>query len=206
MSSGNKFFAVGIAGSPRHKGNSTSLLKSYLSGAAEVGFKTKIIYLDKLSYKGCIACDRCVKGKNCKIEDDLSKVFPLLQRADIWAMASPIYYDGVSGQLKTFFDRLRFTTYDPYKLKGPRRGIMIVTYEDNKTEFYLETATRLAKYLTWNNRGDFGKVKVIAESNLGPRDAWKQRPDLQVKLKKIGEEQAKELKELKTRFKPKEEA
>lgn len=204
MQNKNNFLAIGIAGSPRRRGNSTSLLKAYLSGAAVVGFETQIINLSKLSYQGCIACDRCVKGKMCKIEDDLCEIFPLLQKADIWAMASPIYYDGVSGQMKTFFDRLRFTTYDPNKLKGPRRGIVLVTYEDNRSDFYFETATHLANYFTWNNRGDFGKVKVIAESNLGPKDAWKERPDLQVKLKEIGLEQAKELIKLKTRSKPKE--
>jgi len=193
----NNYLAIGIASSPRRQGNSTSLLKAYLSGASMVGFETKIVYLNSLSYRGCLACDRCVNGKSCGIKDDLCKIFPILQKADIWAMASPIYYDGVSGQLKTFFDRLRFTTYDPFKLKGPRRGIMIVTYEDDRSEFYFETATHLANYFNWNNRGDFGRVKVVAEPNLGPKDAWKKRPDLQIKLKEIGIEQAKELKELK---------
>jgi multimeric flavodoxin WrbA len=119
-----------------------------------------------------------------------------MQSANIWAMASPIYYDGVSGQLKTFFDRLRFTTYDPCKLEGPHRGIVIVTYEDDSKKFYAETAIHLANYFNWNNRGDFGKIKVVAESNLGPKDAWKKRPDLQNKLKEMGIEQAREIKEL----------
>jgi hypothetical protein len=192
----NSYLAIGIAGSPRHRGNSTSLLKAYLVGTSQVGFETKIVYLDDLNYGGCKGCDQCVKGKNCPVIDDLCSVFPLLRSADIWAMASPIYYDGVSGQLKTFFDRLRFTTHDPFKLDGPRRGIVIVTYEDNPRKFYFEIATHLADYFNWKNRGDFGKVKVIAESNLGPIDAWKKRPDLQMKLKEIGIKHAAELKKL----------
>ena len=194
MSKDKKFLAVGIAGSPRRRGNSASLLRAYLAGTALEGFKTELVYLNQLQYRGCQACDLCVKGKECPNEDDLSPVFALLKNADIWAMASPIYYDGISGQLKTFFDRLRFTTHDPFKLKGPRRGIVIVTYEDDPSEFYVQTATRIAKYFNWNNRGDFGKVRIAAESNLGPRDAWKKRPDLQQKLKDIGIEQARELK------------
>lgn len=192
----NSYLAIGIAGSPRRQGNSTSLLKAYLNGASQVGFEIKIVYLDDLNYGGCKGCDRCVKGRDCAVKDDLNLVFPLLRRADIWAMASPIYYDGVSGQLKTFFDRLRFTTHDPFKLEGPRRGIVIVTYEDNPREFYGEIATHFADYFNWKNRGDFGKVRVIAESNLGPVDAWKKRPNLQTKLKEIGIEQATELKKL----------
>ncbi len=107
--------------------------------------------------------------------------------------------EGVSGQLKMFFDRLRFTTYDPHKLKGPRRGILIVTYEDDKKKEYFETASQLANYFTWNDRGDFGKVRVVAESNLGPEEAWKSRPDLLRKLKKIGRDQARELIELRSK-------
>jgi multimeric flavodoxin WrbA len=193
MSRENSYLAIGIAGSPRRRGNSTSLLRAYLDGTSQVGFETKIIYLNNLIYKGCQGCDRCVRGKACGIQDDLSTVFPLLRKADIWAMASPIYYDGVSGQLKTFFDRLRFTTHDPFKLEGPRRGIVIVTYEDDPREYYAEVAAHLAEYFNWKNRGDFQKVRVISESNLGPVNAWKERPDLQVKLRNLGREQANEL-------------
>lgn len=192
----NKYLALGIAGSPRPNGNSTSLLKSYLEGTESEGFETKIVFLNHLKYRGCQACDRCVQGKDCSLKDDLCEIFPLLQKAKIWAMASPVYYDGVSGQLKAFFDRLRFTTYDPYKLKGPRRGIVIVTYVDATCQFYEETATRIANYFSYNKRGDFGEVRVIAQSNLGPRNAWKKRPDLQEKLKEAGKQQAAELNKL----------
>lgn len=189
----NSMLAVGIEGSPRRTGNSTALLKAYLEGAASLGFETQSIYLNRLTYKGCQGCDQCVKGKPCKLDDDLNDIFPVLQRANIWAMASPIYYDGVSGQLKMFFDRLRFTTFEPNKLDGPRRGIVIVTYEDDRSEEYLKTASALAKYFNWHNRGDFGDVKVFAESNMGPADSWKSRPDLIEKLRNIGVEQARDL-------------
>lgn len=192
----NKFLAVGIAGSPRRKGNSSALLRAYLEGTSVEGFETEYIYLNGLSYKGCQACDQCVKGKACQVKDDLNSVFPILQRAQIWAMASPIYYDGVSGQLKTFFDRLRFTTYDPCKLKGPRRAILLVTYADKKREDYLKTASSLAKFLTWNNRGDFGNIRVEAGPNMDSINAWKKHPELIEKLKKTGIQQAKEIKEL----------
>lgn len=191
----NAKLAVGIEGSPRRTGNSTALLKAYLDGVASVGFDTQSIYLNRLNYKGCQGCDQCVKGKPCKIDDDLNEVFPVLQRANIWAMASPIYYDGVSGQLKMFYDRLRFQTYEPNKLLGPRRGIVIVTYEDDKSEEYMKTASALAKYFNWHDRGHFGEVKVVAESNMGPRDAWKSRPDLIEQLRQMGIQQGKELME-----------
>jgi multimeric flavodoxin WrbA len=134
-----------------------------------------------------------VQGYSCLVEDDLNEIFPLLDRASIWAMASPIYYDGVSGQLKTFYDRLRFTTFEPRKLEGPRRGIVIVTYEDDENEDYRKAAGALAKYLKWRDRGDFGDVKIVAESNLGPKNAWKSRPEALDRLSQYGVEQAREI-------------
>jgi multimeric flavodoxin WrbA len=196
MKETSEWQAVGIAGSPRKRGNSSALLRAYLKGVSSEGYKTEFIYLNGMLFRGCQACDRCVEGKSCSVKDDLNSIFPVLQKAQIWALASPIYYDGVSGQLKMFFDRLRFTTYDPNKLKGPRRGILIVTYEDDRKKEYFETASQLANYFDWNNRGNFGKVRIVTESNLGPKDAWKSRPDLLDKLKKLGKEQAKELKRL----------
>jgi len=189
-----KPLAVGVASSGRRQGNSTTLLKSYLTGAKEAGFKTRIVYLNNLLFRGCQACDRCVRGQACTLQDDLNGVFPIMREARIWALATPVYYDGVSGQLKTFFDRLRFMTFAPHKLEGPRKGIIIVTYEDKPRKAYTEMASHLAKYFNWNNRGDFGKIEVVAEANLGPWDAWKKRPDLLIKTKKIGLKQATELK------------
>lgn len=193
MTKANKPLAVGIAGSPRRRGNSTTLLNAYLEGAASVGFETELVYLNGLTYKGCQACDRCVKGSDCLLDDDLTPVLPMLERAQIWALASPIYYDGVSGQLKMFYDRLRYTTYAPRKLEGPRRGIVIVTYEDDHCDDYTKVAGALAKYLNWHDRGDFGEVEIVAESNLGPKHAWKERLDLLDKLQREGVARAREL-------------
>ncbi|MFC2163846.1 flavodoxin family protein [Acidobacteriota bacterium] len=188
-----KPLAVGVASSGRRRGNSTTLLRSYLEGAKEAGFRTKIIYLNNLLFRGCQACDRCVNGKACNLKDDLDDLFPIMKEAKIWAMASPIYYDGISGQLKAFFDRLRFTTFDPHKLEGPRKGIIIVSYADKPTKAYRDIVSHLAKYFNWNSRGDFGKVEVVAEGNLDAWDDWKKKPDLLVKMKKIGLKQATQL-------------
>ena len=185
--------AVGIAGSPRKNGNSTTLLKAYLEGAAKAGFRTRLIRLNDYTYRGCQGCDRCVRGKPCRVHDGLNKVFPVLRKAHMWAMASPVYYDGVSGQLKMFFDRLRFTTFPPNKLNRKMRGALIITYEDKPNPFYRKVASSLAGYFNWRERADFGKVAVIAEANLGPWNAWKKKPGLLRKCKKFGEAHAREL-------------
>jgi len=124
-------------------------------------------------------------------------VLPLLKKATLWALSSPIYYDGVCGQMKLFFDRLHWTTRLPPWPNVPRRGAVIVTYEDEPNPHYRDVAKRLGGYLSWNRRGDFGRVRVVSEARLGGMSAWKKRPDLLERMEKMGREAASELLQLK---------
>ena len=173
---------MGIAGSPRERGNSATLMRTLLEGAAQSGAETREVYLNGLTYKGCQGCEPCKGGGQCILEDDLTPVLSALAGADGWVLAAPIYYDGVSGQLKAFFDRCRAFTTDPEthklepQLQGERKGVVIVTYEDAPRDDYYRKAEILARYMGW--MGGFGEVAVVSEGNLGPRDAVRKRPNL----------------------------
>lgn len=66
----------------------------------------------------------------------------------------------------------------------------MVAYEDHKRADYFNNAKALANYFYWKDRGNFGRVKVVAEANLGRWNAWKKRPALLRKMEKTGETQA----------------
>jgi len=180
--------AVGIAGSPRLKGNSATLLEAVLRGAASAGAETETVHLNDLALRGCQACARCAPREECILKDDLTPVFARLCQADLWVLASPIYYDGVTGQMKTFFDRCRWLTMAGDRLKprlaGARRAAVIVTYEDKPRDDYRHEAEKLASYLAW--MGDFGDVTIISEGRLGPADAAAARPDLLARAEQLG--------------------
>lgn len=181
---------IGIAGSARKKGNSATLMRAILGGAALAGADTKEVYLNGLVFKGCQGCEKCSSNGKCILNDDLTPILDELKKAEGWVLASPIYYDSVTGQLKTFFDRCRTFTIDPNmqehkpQLEGKRKGVVIVTYEDQSRKDYYHEAKKLANYLGW--MGDFGKVEIIAEGNLGPRDAAGNRPGLLTRMEKLG--------------------
>ncbi|MFP3897132.1 MAG: flavodoxin family protein [Anaerolineales bacterium] len=181
---------MGIAGSARKRGNSATLMRALLEGAVQAGAETKEVYLNGLTYKGCQGCEPCIGGGGCILEDDLTPILSELAEAKDWVLASPIYYDGVSGQLKTFFDRCRTFTTDPRthelkpQLAGKRRGMVIVTYEDAPRDDYRRQAQILARYMGW--MGDFGEVAVAAEGNLGPSDVARKRPDLLARMAEMG--------------------
>ncbi|HUW81905.1 MAG TPA: flavodoxin family protein [Phycisphaerae bacterium] len=182
--------AIGIAGSPRRAGNSTTLLEAALAGAASAGAETDIVYLNDLVFKGCQGCQPCTPDGQCRIRDALTPVFAALKLADVWMLASPIYFDGVSGQMKTFFDRCLWLTNErgqrKARLTGERRAAVIVTYEAGPSAGYRKVAQTLANYLGW--MGEFGAVEVMSEANLGRSGAAKERPDLLAKATEMGQE------------------
>ena len=184
---------LGIAGSPRRGGNSTTLLKSVLAGAISAGAQGEVVYLNSLMFRGCQGCAPCNPGGACVVEDELTPALAALRRADIWVLAAPIYFDGVSGQMKTFFDRCHCLVNEKGQLKpqleGPRAAAVVVTYEDKPREDYLDVANRLAAYLKW--MGDFEPIEVLSEGRLGPADAASNRPELLTKAQELGKGLAK---------------
>ncbi len=108
-------------GSPRKKWNTETLLSTALEGAASCGAETELIHLYDLDYKGCISCFACktIGGKSygrCAVKDDLTAVFGKIEQADAIILGSPIYFGTVSGEMKSFMERLLFpySTYtDP---------------------------------------------------------------------------------------------
>ena len=163
---------LGIAASPRRDGNSTALLRAALEGAEAAGASASIIRINDLLFKGCQGCPSC-PPESCRQHDGLAPVLAALELADVWILASPVYFDGVSGQLKTFYDRLywfrRQGTEIRPRLSGHRRAAIIITYEDPENASYLEMAGRLASYFP--GFGRFPPAEVLAASGLGPPGA-----------------------------------
>ena len=100
---------VGICGSPR-KGNSEWMLRKLLGSVAKAGADTELILLREKNIKGCDGCLACeVGGKArkgiCRIQDDMQQIYSKLIEADALAIATPVYFEMLSGLLKNFMDR-----------------------------------------------------------------------------------------------------
>lgn len=96
---------VGIYGSPRKGGNSDLILDSALKGAQQQGTDIKRIYVRDLHMSGCVECGGCEKTGKCVIQDDMQDIYPLLDDADTIILSSPIFFYGLSSQLKALIDR-----------------------------------------------------------------------------------------------------
>ncbi|MFC1515745.1 flavodoxin family protein [Thermodesulfobacteriota bacterium] len=97
---------VCLLGSPRYRGNSTTIAKRFCESAEKNNADIDYFHLNKLKFKGCQACMTCKKKlERCVIKDDLADVLEAVREADVLVMATPVYYGEVSSQLKAFIDR-----------------------------------------------------------------------------------------------------
>lgn len=98
---------ISFTGSPRKGGNTESLVAAIASGAARVGAECEIVRLPDLKIGPCIGCGGCQKTGRCVIDDDMQGLYEKLAVAQVICLASPIYFYGITAQLKLFVDRLQ---------------------------------------------------------------------------------------------------
>lgn len=92
-------------GSPRIKGNTDLLLDEALKGAQSQGAEVEKIIVDNLNISPCREYYGCLRDGNCVIRDDMDGIYPKLLEADGVIVASPIFFYGLTSQLKALIDR-----------------------------------------------------------------------------------------------------
>lgn len=94
---------VAVIGSIR-RGNTMKMVEAACSI-----FETndvQIIDLAKITLNFCTGCLYCDDTKKCCINDDMSNLMDDIANADGFIFASPVRWSLLSGEMKTFFDRL----------------------------------------------------------------------------------------------------
>lgn len=101
---------IALMGSPRKNGNTDTLVKEVLRGAAEAGAETRLVHVAELNMKGCQGCYSCKQreraGQGCILEDDMTPLYREIEEADVVVFGSPVYMSTMSAQLKLVLDRL----------------------------------------------------------------------------------------------------
>lgn len=95
-----------ISSSPRKGGNSDTMANEFLKGTVEAGNTAVKINIRDMELKFCIGCLSCQRTGKCVLNDGMNELYDTVQQADVLVFATPVYYYGMTGQLKTFLDRL----------------------------------------------------------------------------------------------------
>ena len=95
-----------VNGSPNEKGCTYTALKEMADEFGRQGVETEIVHIGKAAIHGCIGCGYCRKAGRCVFDDAVNALAEKLVEADGLVFGSPVFYAGISGQLKCFMDRL----------------------------------------------------------------------------------------------------
>jgi multimeric flavodoxin WrbA len=133
---------MAVNGSPRKTWNTATLLKKALKGAALQGADTELIHLYDLAFTGCTSCFACKTkdGKNygrCPVKDDLKPILRKVEEVDALILGSPIYFGNVTGEMRSFLERLVFPFFsytDPPVSLFPKKIPTAFIYTMNITE------------------------------------------------------------------------
>lgn len=115
---------LGLNGSPRKKGNTRYLLKTFLTAAEASGAQTHLVDVCSKKIDFCRELVVCEKKGFCPIHDEMeSEIYPLLRAADIIVTATPIFFYNTTAQLKALIDRSQTLWARKYRLNltDPKR-------------------------------------------------------------------------------------
>ena len=167
-----------ITGSPRKNGNSNTLTDNFIKGAQEAGHN--VVRFDS-AFKNvhpCIACNKCGMNGQCVFKDDFEFIRDNIVDADAVIFATPMYYFGISAQIKAVIDRF-------YAINGqihpPKKSALIMTYADTSSKeaqpiiSHYET---LLNYLGWSDSGKIIASGVWTEGDVNNTEYQKQAYEL----------------------------
>ena len=100
-----------INGSPKEKRCTFTALSEVAAVLNDEGIQTEIFHIGTEPIQGCLDCRLCSKAGKCVIENDaVSAALIKAKEADGFVFGSPVYFAGISGQMKSFLDRLFFSS------------------------------------------------------------------------------------------------
>lgn len=174
-----------INGSPRLNGNTKTALKHIVNGIDENIKHSGIEILDvvKLKLSGCLNCDSCKKnGGECILPDDSSKIIEKIAAADIIIFGTPVYWWGISSQLKMIIDKF-YSKSKQFHEQNKKIGIISVgasEIDDKQYKLISDQFKCICDYLGWDiildeaiSAYDLDDLKQNEEKCKELRSLWK---------------------------------
>ena len=96
---------VVLEGSPNRHASSNLLAEEFIRGAKEAGHTAEIIHAAHADLHPCTGCVRCGYEGPCVQQDDMENFRGQILDADMMVFVTPLYYYGMSAQLKMLVDR-----------------------------------------------------------------------------------------------------
>ena len=143
-----------LTGSPHKNGTSALLADEFIRGAKEGGHEVERFDAAFENVHPCIGCGKCGYGKApCVFRDSMEKLHPLLVAADVIAFVTPIYYWGMSAQLKAVIDRFQVSVFS---MQGRKKALLMTTSASGEkwvTDPIEAQFGAMLKFMDWRDGG-----------------------------------------------------
>lgn len=124
---------VVFLGSPRVGGNTELLTREAMRAVEEEGHEIIYFRPSEMDIAPCTNCGGCDETGECVIRDDMDRVYAAIREGDRFILSSPIFFFGLSAQIKALIDRCQAFWCEKYLLRKPipegphsRRGLLIL--------------------------------------------------------------------------------
>lgn len=143
-----------LMGSPNRKGSTNILVENFVEGATEAGHECEMIDVCHANIHPCTGCVACGYEGPCVQKDDVEQIRAKLIASDMVVFATPLYYYGMSAQLKTVVDR--FCAYNgSLNSRHLKSALLTVAWNaDDWTFEALEVHYKtLVQYINFEDKG-----------------------------------------------------
>lgn len=143
-----------LQGSPNKNGSTSILVEEFTRGAKSSGHSVKRFDIAEMNIKPCLGCVACGYEGPCVQKDDNNKIRKSILDADMIIFATPLYYYGMSAQLKTVIDR--FCAYNSsITMKHMKSALLAVAWNSNDWTFeaLVDHYQTLVRYLNFEDCG-----------------------------------------------------
>ena len=143
-----------LMGSPNRDGSTAMMASEFVRGAKEAGHDICVIDVAHAEVDPCSGCIACGYNGPCVQRDEMDSIRSSILDSDMMVFATPLYYYGMSAQLKTVIDR--FCAFNT-SLQGKRLKsamLSVAWNSDGWTFDALESHYQtLVRYLNLSDQG-----------------------------------------------------
>ena len=141
---------VAVVGSPRPKGNTSILVDAALGELERRGARVEKLMLGDYRLAPCLGHENCADLQSCPQGDDSERLLAAVYAADGLLLATPVYYENVTAQMKAFIDRNLFNYSHDVFLTPKVVGLLVVTAETGLDD----TLAALSRFVALSTEGD----------------------------------------------------
>jgi len=123
-----------LQGSPNSDGSTALLCSGFADGAREAGHSVEIVDVAALDIAPCTGCVACGYDGPCAQSDDFDGLRAKVLDSDMIVFATPLYYFGMTAQLKTAIDRF-CAANSPITRKRLKSALLSVAWNDDDWSF-----------------------------------------------------------------------